>query len=196
MPHRGRAGVARRDGACRQRRYRPGPAGASLARILSLRTLASRPDPAGWEKRGRVSPYEETVMLKWIRYPLAAALAILPVVAAAAPPAGSLQLASEAVADAAVHQVQFRHRHHNGFGRGLGLGLGIGILGAIIANEAYGARPAYEEDVYAEAGPSGAPAEDGDDPRGLCAQHFRSFEWNTGLYTTPSGEKRVCPYLR
>src|SRR5262245_35490079 len=133
-------------------------------------------------------------MPKCFRYPLAAALALLPVVAAAAPPAGGPQLASAAAADAAVHQVQFRH--HNGFGRGLGLGLGIGILGAIIGNEAYGARPAYEEDVYADAGPSGAPAEDGGDPRGLCAQHFRSFEWNTGLYTTHSGEKRVCPYLR
>ena len=33
------------------------------------------------------------------------------------------------------------------------------------------------------------------DPRNLCAQRFRSFEWNTGLYTAYSGEKRVCLYL-
>jgi hypothetical protein len=30
----------------------------------------------------------------------------------------------------------------------------------------------------------------------MCAQNFRSFEWNTGLYTTYSGEKRLCPYLQ
>ena len=34
------------------------------------------------------------------------------------------------------------------------------------------------------------------DPRSLCAQNFRSFEWNTGLYTTYDGDKRLCPYLR
>ena len=28
-----------------------------------------------------------------------------------------------------------------------------------------------------------------------CAAQFRSFEWDTGLYTTYGGEKRLCPYL-
>jgi hypothetical protein len=28
-----------------------------------------------------------------------------------------------------------------------------------------------------------------------CAQQYRSFEWDTGLYTTYGGEKRLCPYL-
>lgn len=29
-----------------------------------------------------------------------------------------------------------------------------------------------------------------------CANTYRSFEWDTGLYTTYGGEKRLCPYLR
>lgn len=29
-----------------------------------------------------------------------------------------------------------------------------------------------------------------------CDNRFRSFEWDTGLYTTYGGEKRLCPYLR
>jgi BA14K-like protein len=130
-------------------------------------------------------------MLKWILHPLAAALALLPVAAAALPPASRTP---PAAAGAAVDPVQWRH--HNGFGAGLGVGLGLGILGAIIADEAYGPRPGYSEDDYAAAGPPGAPAEDAGDPRTLCAQHFRSFEWNSGLYTSHSGEKRLCPYLR
>jgi len=28
-----------------------------------------------------------------------------------------------------------------------------------------------------------------------CSQRYRSFEWDTGLYTTYGGEKRLCPYL-
>lgn len=132
-------------------------------------------------------------MLQWIRGPLTAALALAPLAAAAAPPAGRLAPALEA-ANAGVHEAQFRH--HNGFGRGLGVGLGLGVLGAIIASEAYGPPPGYDEDDYAHAGPPGAPADTAADPRTLCARHFRSFEWNSGLYTTHSGEKRLCPYLR
>lgn len=29
-----------------------------------------------------------------------------------------------------------------------------------------------------------------------CSERFRSFEPDTGLYTTYGGEQRVCPYLR
>lgn len=29
-----------------------------------------------------------------------------------------------------------------------------------------------------------------------CAERFLSFEWDTGLYTTYRGHKRLCPYLR
>ena len=53
----------------------------------------------------------------------------------------------------------------------------------MIAAEAYRSAPAYADD---EAG----------DPRELCAQEFQSFEWDTGLYTTYAGEKKLCPYLR
>src|SRR5215470_10535962 len=113
-------------------------------------------------------------MLQWLRYPLAAALAVLPMAATAALPTSAPRLAN-AAAGGLTHEVEFRH--HDGFGRGLGVGLGIGILGAIIAREAYGPHSAYEEGEYADAAPSGAAAEDGSDPRRLCAQHFRSFEW-------------------
>jgi len=29
-----------------------------------------------------------------------------------------------------------------------------------------------------------------------CDRRFRSFEWDTGMYTTYGGERRLCPYLR
>jgi hypothetical protein len=114
--------------------------------------------------------------------------------ATAALPSSGPRLAKEAAASSVAHEIEFRH--HNGFGRGLGVGLGLGILGAIMAHEAYGPPPADAEDDYADAAPPGAAAEDGGDPRRLCAQHFRSFAWNSGLYTTDSGERRLCPYLR
>lgn len=99
--------------------------------------------------------------------------------------------AGKAAADSAIVKVQRR-----GYGRGLGLGLGLGIFGgAIIANEAYRPRPGYYYDDGAYDGPYYYPAGYRGDPRSICARHFRSFEWNTGLYTTYSGEKRLCPYL-
>lgn len=39
-----------------------------------------------------------------------------------------------------------------------------------------------------EAGPRSA--------KDRCARRFRSFEWETGLYTTYGGHKKPCPYLR
>jgi hypothetical protein len=84
-----------------------------------------------------------------------------------------------------------------GWGPGLGLGLGLGLFtGAVIANEAYRPRPGYYYDDYAYDGPYYAPSGYGGDPRALCADNFRSFEWRTGMYTTYSGERRLCPYLR
>lgn len=29
-----------------------------------------------------------------------------------------------------------------------------------------------------------------------CVHRFRSFEWDTGFYTTYGGDKKLCPYLR
>lgn len=67
-----------------------------------------------------------------------------------------------------------RYRRDNDFNPGVAIGLGI--LGAIIANghsESY-ARSAMQR----------------------CDNRFRSFEWDTGYYTTYGGDKRLCPYLR
>jgi hypothetical protein len=75
------------------------------------------------------------------------------------------------------------------------LGAGVAI-GTIIADEAYRPRRGYYYDDYAYDGPYYYPSGYRGDPRVLCAENFRSFEWRTGLYTTYSGEKRLCPYLR
>lgn len=70
-----------------------------------------------------------------------------------------------------------RHRHRH-FGRDIGIGLGLGLLGGAIAGYSR-----YDGLPY-------------DERRNQCASRFRSFEWDTGLYTTYGGEKRLCPYLR
>jgi len=63
-----------------------------------------------------------------------------------------------------------------------GAGLAVGIIGSIIAHGV--ARE--HADRY------------GDDEWRWrkCDREFRSFEWDTGMYTTYGGERRVCPYLR
>jgi hypothetical protein len=77
-----------------------------------------------------------------------------------------------------------RHRHYrHRRGGNIGLGLGLGVIGGSIASEA------YRSNAYGY-------GYDGGDPRAACAQRFRSFEWNTGLYTTYGGDRVLCPYLR
>ena len=126
---------------------------------------------------------------------LALAFAIGPAEAApAAPttsPAGKFETS-------AVTQVQWGYRRYRrGWGAAPWIGLGAGVaIGAIIANEAYRPRRGYYYDDYAYNGPYYYPSGYGGDPRAICAQNFRSFEWRTGLYTTFSGEKQLCPYLR
>jgi hypothetical protein len=108
---------------------------------------------------------------------------------------------AKAEAARAVTQVRrYRsfHRHHGHHrhghrGRNLAIGLGIGIIGGMIAAEAYRGGPGYYDDAEAY---DGLPPGYAGEPRELCAQRFRSFEWNTGLYTTYSGEEKLCPYLR
>jgi hypothetical protein len=118
---------------------------------------------------------------------LATALAIGPAQAAPAAPASPLAGPSK------TDVVKVRR----GFGAGLGVGLGIGLFsGAVIANEAYRPRRGYYYDDYSYDGPYYYPSSYRGDPREICAQNFRSFEWDTGMYTTYSGERRVCPYLR
>ena len=109
-------------------------------------------------------------------------------------------LAAQSADGAGVVEVRNRHRHHHHYhrhrGRNIGLGIGIGVLGAIIASEAYRPRAGYYYDDGDYDGPYYAPSGFSGDGRTLCAQNFRSFEWNTGMYTTYGGERRVCPYLR
>jgi hypothetical protein len=125
---------------------------------------------------------------------LAVGLGTAPVQAA---PAALVPTAPLAKADtsAGVTDVRYRHRHHH-HGRNLALGLGVGVLGAIIASEAYRPRAGYYYDDEPYDGPYYRPSGYAGDARALCAQNFRSFEWNTGLYTTYDGDKRLCPYLR
>jgi hypothetical protein len=135
-------------------------------------------------------------MQRW-RLPLAGALALSlglapvgPVVgpAIAAPAAMPPGLAKAEAGSAVVevrrrsHHGYHRHRHHRHGGGNLAIGLGLGIIGGMIAAEAYRSAPAYADDEA--------------DPRELCAREFQSFEWDTGLYTTYAGEKKLCPYLR
>ena len=81
--------------------------------------------------------------------------------------------------------------------RGWGPAVGLGIVGgAIIANEIYRPRRGYYYDTYAYNGPYYYPTGYSGDPRRICAQHFKSFEWETGYYTTYGGDHRVCPYLK
>ena len=140
------------------------------------------------------------------RLPLAGALALSlgltpvgPVVGPAmAAPAAMPPSLAKAEAGSTVVEVSRRsyhryhgHRHRGHGGRNLAIGLGIGIIGGMIAADAYRSAPAYADDEVYDAPPASAG-----DPRELCAQEFQSFEWNTGLYTTYSGEKKLCPYLR
>jgi hypothetical protein len=67
-----------------------------------------------------------------------------------------------------------RWRRHNDFNPGVAIGLGI--LGAIIAN---GHSESYARSAMRR-----------------CDDRFRSFEWDTGYYTTYGGDKVLCPYLR
>jgi hypothetical protein len=73
------------------------------------------------------------------------------------------------------------HRHHGHWRGGryyddYGAAIALGFVGALIAQ--------------------GLSEDDVSDRIAQCEATFRSFEPDTGLYTTYSGEKRVCPYLR
>jgi hypothetical protein len=133
---------------------------------------------------------------------VALAFAVAPAKAAPAVPATGAVIAGKSDASA-VTKVQWgwgyrRYPYYRrGWGPGAWLGLGAGVVvGSIIANEAYRPRRGYYYDDYSYDGPYYYPSGYSGDPRAICAQNFRSFEWNSGLYTTYSGEKRLCPYLR
>jgi hypothetical protein len=78
------------------------------------------------------------------------------------------------------HHRRWRHRHrrHNDWGDAIPY-LALGLMGSLIHEGAYG------NNYY------GATS-----AKRRCARRFRSFEWDSGLYTTYGGRKRLCPYLR
>ena len=138
---------------------------------------------------------------------LACAFAFSPAQAAPAAPAAVAAIASNADATAVTKAQWWGGRRYpyyrggygyrRGWGPGPWLGLGAGVvIGSIIANEAYRPRRGYYYDDYAYDGPYYYPSAYAGDPRTVCAQNFRSFEWNTGLYTTYEGDRRLCPYLK
>jgi hypothetical protein len=130
---------------------------------------------------------------------LALAFAFTPAQAAPAAPSIAIAAKSDAGAVTKVQGWGWRrgYRGYRGWGPGAWLGLGAGVVvGSIIANEAYRPRRGYYYDDYAYDGPYYYPSAYSGDPRSICAQNFRSFEWNSGLYTTYNGERRLCPYLR
>lgn len=90
-----------------------------------------------------------------------------------------------------------RPRYGRGWGVGPWIGLGAAVAaGAIIYNSAYLPRRGYYYDTYAYDGPYYYPEGYSGDRRELCARYFKSFEWESGMYTTYSGVRRLCPYLR
>ena len=103
-----------------------------------------------------------------------------------------------------VHGIILAQWHRGGGGwRGGGWGwgpwpwIGLGVVaGAIIADEAYRPHPGHYYDEGPYDGPYYYPSDYRGDPREICLQNFRTFQWRTGYYTTYSGERRVCPYLR
>jgi len=150
-------------------------------------------------------------MPTWKILPAAAGLMLMTMVSAeAAPMTAGASEAVEAQGTSASDVIQVNRRYYGGYGRhgygyghryghrgyfGFGLATGV-VVGAVIANSYYRPRPGYYYDDYAYDGPYYRPATYVGDPRVLCAENFRSFEWKTGLYTTFGGEKKLCPYLK
>jgi hypothetical protein len=56
----------------------------------------------------------------------------------------------------------------------------------------YGNTGAYERDDEDAGSDDGAPYS----AKERCSRRFRSFEWDTGHYTTYGGHSKLCPYLR
>jgi hypothetical protein len=123
-----------------------------------------------------------------LRVGLAAVLALptaaVPALAAPAVPAASaLQVAGTRteLKEARWRGHRGHHRHgrwdrHHGHGWNPGAAIALGIVGSLIA--------------------SGVSESAAYDAIERCDARFRSFERDTGLYTTYGGEKRLCPYLR
>lgn len=79
-----------------------------------------------------------------------------------------------------------RRGHHHRRGHNSGAYFDLDVTGAVLD----GALD--DEDYGYDEGPSYA----GSSAMRRCAARFRSFEWDTGRYTTYGGDRRLCPYLR
>lgn len=78
-----------------------------------------------------------------------------------------------------------KRRHHRRYYDRPGFYFGLGVLGG------YGYNRYYDDDYYYYRSSCGTYAE-----KRRCARKYRSFNWHTCLYTTYSGRKRLCPYVR
>ncbi len=113
---------------------------------------------------------------------VAAALLFLPASLIPARAATPMQGGASALSsNANIEKVRWhgRHRHHHwrhddDFGPGAAFA--AGLIGSLVAE-----------------GLSHSAAEDAID---RCEARYRSFEPDTGYYTTYGGEQRLCPYLR
>jgi BA14K-like protein len=86
-------------------------------------------------------------------------------------------------------------RYRGGAWPWVGLAAGV-AAGGIIYNQTYRPRVGYYYDTYDYNGPYYYPTGYSGNPRTICARNFKSFEWNTGMYTTYGGDRRLCPYLQ
>ncbi len=122
---------------------------------------------------------------------LCAAFLNITAVAAIAQPFAGARSPAAATAPNVVEQVQYRNdgRYRGGYhgghrrgggGGGIALGIGAAIIGGIILSEA--ARAEHRTSHG--------------DQWDRCAQTYRSFESDTGMYTGYDGVRRTCPYLQ
>ncbi len=131
-----------------------------------------------------------TAIVKTLGYALlCASIVTIEAAPAAAQPTAAARsaIAGTTVIEKNVEQVQFRNGRRyrgNGYRRGNGgniaLGIGAAIIGGIVLSEA----------ARAEHRSSHGSA------WSRCAQTYRSFDSDTGMYTGYDGVQHTCPYLR
>jgi hypothetical protein len=84
------------------------------------------------------------------------------------------------------HRKNYSHKRRRNFYRRPSIHFGFGYLPRRYYYDDY----YYDEDAYYNSS-CGTHAE-----KERCARKFRSFNWETCRYTTYSGYKRLCPYVR
>lgn len=96
----------------------------------------------------------------------------------------------------ASQEIRLAHRRGRGRGyrrsgrrnRWVGPAVAGALIGAIIADQSY-RRPRYYYRDYSDRGSYRAA-------KRRCARKYRSYSWRTDRYTTYSGKKKLCPYVR